>query len=158
MIYIGIDPGDKKSHGYSVWINGKLDDFGKIESVDQFIAILKDYGISNKSTNLNSIEVLIEDQYLQNNYKTSKSLTFQSGKLAGICDMYKIKYTTVNVATWTSRWGGYKSIEKGLSVHFRKKEKIRRLIDYISMEFQTEVIDEDETSAILIPYFMRIKK
>lgn len=154
MIYIGIDPGDKKPHGYSIWRDDELIDFGKLEGVKQFDSILIDYGV----TSSDNIEVLIEDQFLQNNYKTSKSLTFQSGKLAGICDMYDIKCSTINVATWTSRWGGYKTIQKGLTPHFRKKEKIRRLIEYINLELHTEVIDEDEASAILIPYIMRIKK
>ena len=79
MIYIGIDPGDKKPHGYSVWINGELDDFGKIETVDQFLSILSDYGVKEPFEVIqNSIEVLIEDQFLQHNYKTSKNLTFKS--------------------------------------------------------------------------------
>jgi len=156
MIYIGVDPGDKKPHGYSIWRDDKLIDFGKLEGVEQFFCILEDYRVGTPFQK--GIEVLIEDQYLQHNYKTSKSLTFQSGKLAGICEMYGIKCSTINVATWTSRWGGYKTIEKGLSTHFRKKEKIRRLIEYIYIELNIDVIDEDEASAILIPYIMRIKK
>ena len=146
MTYMGIDPAIKKSHAYSIWTDGELIYSGKFDFMCELWSILHKWPVDT---------ILIEDQYLKFNFDTAKKLSFKSGMIAGICEYLSIHVEIVNVATWTSRLNIYGSIEKGLSKHFRDKEKKRRLIQYAS-QFGG-VLDEDIASAILIPYAMKIK-
>lgn len=163
MIYISIDPASAKPHAYAVWDSDKdiinrgkdfhhdmLLEFGKIQNVFEFDALLTKY-------NDRLIQVLIEDQYMQNNVKTLKGLSFGSGKLAGICDLRGIEYEKINVATWTSRSGVYDEINASKEkISAYRKGKLKKLALIASASRFGFVGDEDEASAVLIGYTMKI--
>ncbi len=142
-VVIGIDPSISKGQAFSVWKDNKLKTCGKFHSLIQWVAIL-----NREEPDL----ILIEDQYLAINYKTSKELSLMTGKLMGIAELLNKKVEIVNVATWQSRLGVL-TIGRSCKLSERRKLKMAALITLAGKFIKLD--DDDIAAAVLIPYAMR---
>lgn len=142
MIIIGVDPAVSKPQAYSIWRDGKLINYGKFIDVQSWHRLLIMYD--------DIYNIYIEDQYLGVNYKTSKKLSVQVGKLIGIAEFCRHQYEIVNASTWQSRLRLLEGL-KNLKGSERKKFKKNRLIK-TAQEIDASIDDEDIAAAVLIVY------
>jgi len=87
MIILAVDPHfSKKKLPYAYALFG--------ESIKIGIGTLLDLPIKECD------KVVIEDQFMSKNYKTTKGLSWSAGKVMGLAEYFGKEYDIINVATW----------------------------------------------------------
>jgi Holliday junction resolvasome RuvABC endonuclease subunit len=131
MRVLGIDPHSAKPYGWAVVVDGKLGPFG-------FAYVKQLFGIMNSPLIGKLDLVAVEDQYLNKNYNTAKTLSWAAGKALGLAEILDIPTVSVNVAKWKA---AFHCMEGGGS-HIRA----------VSMALERELSD-DEASAAGIAWY-----
>ena len=147
MRIMGIDPAVSKPNYYAVWEDGNLKKTG-------FATDPTDLSESIRACDI----VYIESQFFQCNPKTLKDLAMCSGELVATSKMMNTKFELVSPSTWQSRAGiKYGRRPKDMSVHFWKKHKAKLLMDRAyEVSGCSDIVNDDEASAILIAYAMGV--
>ncbi|TET97706.1 MAG: hypothetical protein E3J23_08490 [Candidatus Stahlbacteria bacterium] len=148
----GIDPSYAKPIAIALWKD-------KLIATFKFDAELNHSVVDALVKIFKSVEkVYIEDQYFSQNADTLKKLSRCTGELIGICKMVHTEYELVAPATWQSRAGLYGKRPKDLTDYKWKKLKNSMLIKAAAKVSNSDPVDEDEASAIMIAYVMSVKK
>lgn len=140
---MAVDPGVSKPHAFSIWKNGEVHRIGFISNMFELESTLEDIKL-----------VAIEDQYLSLNYKTSKQLSFECGKIAGLCELRGINYKIINVAKWQNYFKLFKSIDKSVKGNAKKSVK-EQIIKAYARNFMSGIDDIDLAAAVLIGAYVQ---
>lgn len=132
MVVLGIDPAVAKPLGY-----------GLVAFEDHLVfkqgGLCAYMDIPDILADLKPDLVVIEDQYMFQNYNTAKKLAWSAGKLMGMCAMMKVPNCIINVAHWKKIMGAQKQDKKDKTAH------IRRCKEIFGLDLQ-----DDVASAVLI--------